>query len=142
MNEEQVLKLVLELSEQTERERLKALFAQEKDIAQAVERSLIDSPPRPGPSGPRPGPSTLVNENASSSPTILRDPLPLPHTVTLLPVDIQLKEDEELARRLEAEYDSGPSTPSSETKQRVDPIPSESAPLPPYTNIVSKEGTR
>jgi hypothetical protein len=154
MNEEQMLKHVLELSEQAaeaERERAKALLlAQEEEFAQAVKQSLIGSPTRPGPLGPRPGPSTLDNENVPSSSSIPRDAHPHSQRpgsrkVTLSPVDIQLKKDEEFARMLEAEYDSGRPMPSSppEANQRVDPKPSESPPLPRYADIVGKEtGTR
>lgn len=146
INEEQELELALELSAQTERERTNALFlAQDEDLARALEQSLIDSAPRPGPSGSRPSPSTLDNANvASPSSTIPRDAHPrsqkaVSRNVTLLPVDVQLKEDEELARRLEAEYDSARPTPSPEANQRVDPRPSEGPPLPRYADIVGKE---
>jgi hypothetical protein len=143
------LELALRLSAQTERERANALrVAQEEDLARALEQSLIESAPRPGPSGsrPRPGPSTLDNESvASSSSTIPRDAHPrsqksVSRNVALRPVDVQLKEDEELARRLEAEYDSGRPTPSSpQTNQRVESKPSEGLPLPRYADIVGKE---
>lgn len=146
INEEQEFELALELSAQIERERANALrLAQDEDLARAVEQSLIDSAPRPGPSGPRPGASTLDDENvASSSSKIPRDAhprsqKPVSRNVTLLPVDVQLKEDEELARRLEAEYDSARSTPSLETNQRGDPKPSEGPPPPRYADIVGKE---
>jgi hypothetical protein len=147
MNEEQELELALELSAQIERERANALrLSQDEDLARAVEQSLIDSAPRPEPSGSRPGPSTLDDENvASSSSTIPRDTHtrsqePVSRNVTLLSVDVQLKEDEELARRLEAEYDSARPTPSPERNQRVDPPkPSESPPLPRYADVVGKE---
>ena len=146
INEEQELELALELSAQTERERANALLlAQDEDLARALEQSLIDSAPRPGPSGSRPGPSTLDNENvASSSSTIPRDAhprsqKPVSRNVGRRPVDVQLKEDEELARRLEAEYDSTRRTPPPETNQRVDPRPPEVSPLPRYADIVGKE---
>lgn len=145
MNEEEELALVLELSAKIEREREEALRrAQEEDIALATRQSLIDSARRPGPSGSRPGPSTLDNENASSSSTIPRDvrprsPKPVSRKVTLRPIDVQLKEDEALARKLEAEYESERLTPSSEKNQKVDHKPSESPPLPRYDDIVGKE---
>lgn len=148
MNEEQEFALALELSRQAERERANALLlAQEEDIDRAVKQSLIDAALRSGPSGSRP--STLDNENVpSSSSSIPRDvqprsPKPLSRNVTALPVDVQLKQDEELARRLEAEYDSERPSPSSETNQRADPNPSEGPPLPRYPDIVDREpGTR
>jgi hypothetical protein len=146
MNEEQELELALELSAQAERERANALLlAQDEDLARAVERSLIESAPRLGPSGSQPGPSTLNTENvASSSSTIPWDAhpssqKPVSRNATLLPVDVQLREDEELARRLEAEYDSTRRTPSPETNQRVEPRPSEGPPLPQYADVVGKE---
>jgi hypothetical protein len=146
INEEQELELALELSARTERERTNALLlAQDEDLARALEQSLIDSAARPGPSGSRPGPSTLDNANVvSSSSTIPRDAHPrsqkaVSRSVTLLPVDVQLKEDEELARRLEAEYDSARPTPSPETNQRAGPKPSEGPPLPRYADVVGKE---
>jgi hypothetical protein len=146
MNEEQELALALKVSAQTERERASALrLAQDEDFARALEQSLIDSAPRPGPSGSRPGPLTLDNEIvASSSSTIPRDAhprseKPVSRNTTLLPVDVQLKEDEELARRLEAEYDSTRPTPSQETNQRVDPRPPEGPPLPRYADVVGRE---
>jgi hypothetical protein len=147
MNEEQELELALELSARIERERANALrLAQDEDLARAVEQSLIDSAPRPGPSKSRPGPSTLDNESASSSSSSAvprdahpRSQKPVSRNVTLSRVDVQLKEDEELARKLEAEYDTARPTPSPETNQRVDPKPSESPPLPRYADIVGKE---
>jgi hypothetical protein len=129
MNEEQELALALELSAQAERERANALrLAQEQDMDRAVKQSLIDSAPRPGPSGSRPGPSTVRNENVPSSSTIPRDvhprsQKPVSRNVTLSPVDVQLKEDEKLARFLAAKYDSE-RPKSQETTQRVDPKPS------------------
>lgn len=148
MNEEQELELVLKWSAETERARAEALLrAQDEDLARALEQSLIDSAPRPGPSVSRPRPSTLNNENmASSSSTIPRDPhphsqksqKPVSLNVTVSPVDLQLKEDEELARRLEAE-DSPRPMPTPETNQRVDPKPPESPSLPRYGDIVGKE---
>lgn len=153
MDEEEEFKLALELSKQTERERANALLlAQDEDLARALEQSLIDSasrPERPEPSGSRPGPSTLDNENvASSSSTIPQDThprseKPVSRNVTLLSVDgllkSQLKEDEDLARRLETEYDSELPTPTSETNQGVDHKPSEGPTLPRYADIVGKE---
>ncbi|KAF8505673.1 hypothetical protein F5888DRAFT_459997 [Russula emetica] len=146
INEEQELELALKLSAQTERERANALLlAQDEDLARALEQSLVDSAPRAGPSGSRPGPLTPDNESVpSSSSTILRDAhprsqKPVSRNVSLLPVHVQLKEDEELARRLEAEYDSERPAPSPETNQRVDPTPSETPPLPRYADIVGKE---
>ena len=156
MNEDEELALALKLSEQDERERENALrLAQEEDLRQAMKQSLIDSAPRPGPLGPRPGPSssTLDDENVpSSSSMILRDihprsPKPVSRHATLLAIDAQVKEDEELARelarKLEAEFDSERSSPTSETNQRLDSKSSESPPLPRYPDIVGKEtGTR
>ena len=147
INEEQELELALKLSAQAEEERASALrTAQDEDLARALEQSLIDSAPRPGPSGSRPGPSTLGNENvaSSSSSTIPRDPKPrsqksISPKTTLSPVDVQLKEDEELARRLETEYDSTHPSPSQETNQRVDPRPPEGPPLPRYADVVGRE---
>lgn len=146
INEEQELELALKLSAQVERERADALrLAQDEDLARALEQSLIDSAPRPGPSGSRPGPSTFDNGSASSSSSAIpRDAhphsqKPVSRNVTLSQVDVQLKEDEELARRLEAEDDSARRTPSPETNQRADPKPTESPPLPRYADVVGKE---
>ena len=148
MNEEEELELALKLSAQAERERAKVLLSQDEDLARALEQSeqVFNSAPRPGPSGSRPGPSTLDNGNMPSSSSMItrdahpRNEMPVSRNVTILPVDVQLKEDEELARRLEAEYDNERPAPTPETNQRVDPNPSEGPPpLPRYADIVGRE---
>ncbi len=141
MNEEEEFELALALSVQTERDQFLAL---DEDLARAMEQSLNDSAPRPGPSGSRPGPSTLDSESvASSSPTNPRSQQPVSRNVTQSSVDVQLQEDEALARRLEAEYDGEPPTPTLGTNHRADPKPSESPPMSRYADVVVKEtGTR
>ncbi|KAI9512255.1 hypothetical protein F5148DRAFT_1279978 [Russula earlei] len=158
MNEEEELELALELSVHVEREHANSLLSQDEDLARALEESLRDSPPPPAPE--RLQPRLVVDvanvPSASSSSTRLRDapsqshdpkrptsrvPSPLPAPA---PVDAQLKEDEALARRLEAEYENGRTTPTAERERDDDSeaYPDERpgyVPLPPYADVVGEE---
>jgi hypothetical protein len=146
MNEEEELKLALELSAHAEREHANSLLSHDEELARALEESLLDTPAHPG---IRPGSLVVDSVNVASSSTstkprdanshssktssLAASPLLAPS-----PVDVQLKEDEELARRLEAEYEDEPTTPTTE-RIHADPSPPVLPPLPRYTDVVGKE---
>jgi hypothetical protein len=142
INEEVELELALELSKHTEREHANSLLSHDEDLARALERSLLDPAPRPLHPRLRPKLSIIDSEpvipSSSAKPwdAHSRSQKPVSHGPTLSPVDVQLKEDEAFARRLEAQYHSEPTTP---TPHNVDPKPSENPPLPRYADIVGKE---
>lgn len=147
LNEEDELKIALELSAHSEREHANSLLSQDEELARALEESLLDSAPRPVLSRSQPGPSYVGSESIpSSSSTRPWDahsysPKPISHVSPPLPlqsslIDEQLKEDEELARKLEAEYESGRTTPTSVTNHDVETKPSpEYSSLPRYAEI-------
>lgn len=144
MKEEEELELALEMSVHSEREHANALLSHDEDLARALERSLLDPAPRAVHSRLRPGRLIVDSEpmTSSSSAKLLdahpRSPNPVARVPSLSPVDVQLKEDEAFARRLEAEYGSERTTPISETIDNADPQPSESPPLPQYADIVGE----
>ncbi len=151
MNEEEELELALELSAHAEREYTDSLLSHDEELARALEESLLDLPPRPVLPKLQPSPLIIDSDNVSlSSPVKPWDaysfssrssshapsPLPAPS-----PVDAQLKDDEALARRLEAaEYENGRSTPTkTENIHKADPSPPEFPPLPRYADVVGKK---
>ena len=144
MKEDEELELALELSVRTEREHANSLLSHDEDLARALERSLLDPAPRPAPQKLRPARLVVDSEPMPSSSSAKpwnanpRSPNPVSRAPTLSPVDVQLKEDEALARRLEAKYDSERTTPTSETTPNVDPQPPEQPPLPRYADIVGE----
>jgi hypothetical protein len=140
MKEEEELELALELSVRTGREHANSLLSHDEDLARALEQSLLDPAPRPR---LRPDPLIIDSEPVPSTSTKPwdarpRNQRPVSHVPSISPLDAQLKEDEALARRLEAEYD-GEHTPTPEMIRNVDPNPSESAPLPRYADVVGRE---
>jgi hypothetical protein len=142
INEEEELELALKLSVHTERARANSFLSHDEDLARALERSLLDPAPRPA--HPRLRPDRLIVDSETVPPSSsaipwdahARSQKPVSNVPILSPVDAQLKEDEAFARRLEAQYHSEPTTP---TPHKVNPIPSESPPLPRYADIVGKE---
>lgn len=144
MKEEEELELALELSVHTEREHANSLLSHDEDLARALERSLLDPAPRPVPQRLRPDRLIVDSEPMASSSSAKpwdahpRSQKAVSRAPTLSPVDVQLKEDEALARRLEAKYDNEHTTPTSERVRSVDPQPSEHPPLPRYADIVGE----
>lgn len=144
MKEEDELELALEISLHTEREHANSLRSHDADLARALEQSLLEPTPRPV--HPRSRSNTVIvdSEPVPSSSTKPwdahpRNKRPVSHVLSISPVDAQLKEDEALARRLEAEFD-GETTPTPGVNHNVDPNPSEGgAPLPCYDDVVSEE---
>jgi hypothetical protein len=149
MNEEEELELALELSAHTEREHANSLLSQDEEFARALERSLLDSPPPPVHGRLQSGPSVVDGDNVASSSSM--DPwdthshsskqsshAPSPLLAPSL-ADVQLKEDEALARRLEAQYQSERTSPTIEKNHDADPNPSRVPLLPRYADVVSKE---
>ena len=143
MKEEEELELALEISLRTEREHANSLLSHDADLARALEQSLLEPAPRPVHLRSRPNTLIVDSEPLPSSSTIPwdahpRNQRPVSHALSLTPVDTQLKEDEALARRLEAEYD-GETTPTPGANHNVDPNPSASPPLPRYADVVGQE---
>jgi hypothetical protein len=149
MNEEEELELALELSAHTEREHANSLLSQDEEFARALERSLLDSPPPPVHGRVQPGPSVVNGDNVASSSSMdpwdthsqiskqsSHTPSPL---LTPSLANAQLKEDEALARRLEAQYQSERTSPTIEKNHDADPNPSGVPLLPRYADVVSKE---
>ena len=132
MNEEEELKLVLELSAHTVREHANSLHSQKKYIH--------DSPPRPVQSTSQPNQFVMDSENIPSSsfmPPVnahSHDSNPSPHTPSPLlappPVNAQLQNDEAFARRLQAEYENERTSPTTAKTHGTDPSPSAFPPLP------------
>ena len=158
MNEEEELELALKLSAQAEREHTHSLLSQDKELARVLEESLRDSPQRLEPAilQPRPLVLDVVNVPSPSSssdrpwetthlysptPTTSRVPSPLSAPS---PVDVQLREDEELARRLEAEENERSATPTTDSDDdKVEQELPGYAQLPRYADVVGREtGTR
>ncbi|KAI0304204.1 hypothetical protein BC826DRAFT_982033 [Russula brevipes] len=150
MNEEEELKMVLELSARAQRERDDSFLSQDEEFARAVEASLKLSPPTPVHPEPQPSSSVVGGESVPQSPprrpwdAPSPSPAPLSHGPPPLsvpsPVDDQLEADEALARKLEAEYENEGATPVTEKfVDDMEPGPSTDAQLPRYADVVGKE---
>jgi len=148
MNEDEELKLVLELSRDTVREHANSLLSQDEDFARALEKSLHDSSPRPV--KPRLSnqfvmDSEIVPSSSSMPPRDAHshDSGPSSHAPSPLlapsPVDAQLQDDEAFARRLETEYEKERTSPTTANTHSTDPSPSAFPALPRYADVVRKE---
>jgi hypothetical protein len=149
MNEEEELKLVLELSERTVREHADSLLSQDEELARALEESFHHIPPQPVQPRSQPNQIVMDSENVPSSSSMppgdahshgsdlnsrASSPLLAPS-----PVDAQLRDDEAFARRLEAEYESERTSPATSSTHSTDPSPSAFPQLPRYADVVGKE---
>jgi len=148
MNEEDELKIVLELSARAQREHDASFLSQDEEFARAVEASLKLSPPAPVHPEQQPNSSVVGSESVPPSPprkpwdAPSPSPTPLSHGPSLSlpsPVDDQLEADEALARKLEAEYENEGTTPMTERYVDMEPGPSTDAQLPRYADVVGKE---
>ncbi|KAI0251302.1 hypothetical protein BJV78DRAFT_478763 [Lactifluus subvellereus] len=151
MDEEQELELALELSERAEREYAESLISQDEAFARALEESLLDSEPHRA--RPKPPPSQKLIDGEHVHPSLLDSWGTHPYSpkqVSHFPsqdssaslnssADTQLQEDEALARRLEAEYESERSTPTTQLNDNSDSKPLESPQLPCYSDITGKD---
>ncbi|KAI0307262.1 hypothetical protein B0F90DRAFT_543205 [Multifurca ochricompacta] len=155
MNEEEELELALKLSAHAEKEYAESLLSQDEALARALEESLLDSVASPFPPKLQPGLETADGKRVLSS--SMAKPwdvhpyspkqhyhLPLParmdsSTSLALSDEAQFREDEALARKLEAEYESGRSTPTTQSNHVMDPNPPEYPHLPRYADIVDKD---
>ena len=149
VNEEEELELALKLSAQAGKVHAESLLSQDEELARALEESLLDSAPRQQPS------SRARSATASSSTKQLEahpySPKKSPHFPLPVRADsstslaslasVQLKEDEAYARKLEAGYQSGRSTPTTSSNHNVDPKQMEDLQLPRYSDIVKDTGT-
>ncbi len=158
VNEEEELELALKLSTHAERNYAESLLSQDEELARALEESLLDlarPPPHPK---LQPGRATATESDrfpTSSSTRLLGAHPYSPKQQTHFPLPVradsstslaslarvQLKEDEAYARKLEAEYESGRSTPTTLSNHNVDFKQLEDQQLPRYADIVKDTGT-
>jgi len=152
INEEEELELALKLSSHAEREYAESLLSQDEELARALEESLLISA---HPQQLKPGRTANIESNDLPTSSLTRplethpySPQKPPHFPLSVRVDsstslasladAQLKEDEAYARKLEAEYESGRSTPSDHNAELKH---LEDHRLPRYPDIVKDAGT-
>jgi hypothetical protein len=153
-NEEEELELALTLSAHAEREHAVSLLSQDEELARVLEESLLDLTRSPHPKQPPSlgrAATTEIDRLPTSSSTRPLEARPYstkqsPHFPLPVRVDsstssltnVQLKEDEAYARKLEAEYQSGRSTQTTPSNHNVE---MEDLQLPRYSDIVKDTGT-
>ncbi|KAI9466915.1 hypothetical protein BJY52DRAFT_28669 [Lactarius psammicola] len=156
VNEDEELELALKLSAHEERDYTESLLSQDEELARALEESLLYLA---RPLHPKPSTRATVTESdrlptsSSTRPLETHPYSPKQHPHFPLPVradsstslaslaHVQLKEDEAYARKLEAEYESGRSTPTTLSNHNVDLKLTEDRQLPRYADIVKDTAT-
>lgn len=157
VNEEEELELALKLSAHADREYTESLLSQDEELARALEESLLDlaRPLHPKPQFGRATtsesdrlPTSSLTRPSEVHPYSPKQPpyFPLPvradsSTSLASLAGVHLKDDEAYARKLEAEYESGCSTPTTHSNHNVDLQQTEDLHLPRYADIVKDTAT-
>lgn len=152
VNEDEELELALKLSARAERDYAESLLSQDEELARALEESLLDFA-RPPLLKPQPNRATTTESDRLPTSSSTRPLGTHPYSPKQTPVrvdsstslaslaGVQLKEDEAYARKLEAEYESGRSTPTTLSSHNMDLKQIEDRELPRYADIIKDTAT-
>ncbi|KAH9049145.1 hypothetical protein EDB84DRAFT_1180631 [Lactarius hengduanensis] len=152
VNEDEELELALKLSARAERDYAESLISQDEELARALEESLLEFA-RPPLLKPQPNRATTTESDPLPTSSSTRPLGTHPYSPKQTPVrvdsstslaslsGVQLKEDEAYARKLEAEYESGRSTPTTLSSHNMDLKQMEDRDLPRYADIVKDTAT-